>query len=85
LNEKSSVNLRITASQTLTADSKRKFEFSYDTSAMPTGEFSIKIGNRVNTIELKPKGAEKACCRLYCISSLWEVPLKVKFTDRSTG
>jgi len=48
-----SVDLRITASQTLKANSKGKFEYSYDTSSMPPGEFRIKIGNLEKTIELK--------------------------------
>lgn len=51
----SSVNLKITASQTLTADSKGKFEFTYDTSSMPAGKYTITIGNTQQTVELKAK------------------------------
>jgi hypothetical protein len=56
-NKKSSVNLIVTASQTLKANSKGKFEYSYDTSSMPAGEFTIQIGDSdPKTIEL---GSEK--------------------------
>lgn len=51
----SSVNLKVTVSQTLKADSKGKFEFSYDTSSMPAGNYTIKIGNSQRTIELLSK------------------------------
>jgi len=51
----SSVNLRFTTSQVLTADSKGKFEYRYDTSSMPAGEFSIKIGGSEETVELRSK------------------------------
>lgn len=53
--KKSSVNLRVTASQTLKADSKGKFEYSYDTFSMPAGEFNVKIGNSEKTIELRSR------------------------------
>ena len=52
---KSSVNLKITISQTLKADSKGNFEFNYDTSSLPAGTYIIKIGSTAKTIELKAK------------------------------
>ena len=85
LKRKSSVQLEITASQTLTTDSKGKFSFSYDTSSMPAGEFRIKIGNLVKTIELRPKGQKKPVADFIASPASGTVPLKVKFTDTSTG
>jgi hypothetical protein len=55
LKGKSSVNAMITASQTLKADSKGSFTYSYDTSSLPAGKYIIKIGNIEKTVELKPK------------------------------
>jgi len=85
LKGKSSVQLKITASQTLTADSKGKFSFSYDTFSIPTGEFSVKIGNLVKTIELKPKGQKLPHVDFTASPIQGVEPLKVKFTDLSTG
>jgi PKD repeat protein len=85
LKGKSTVQIKIIASQTLTADSKGKFSFSYDTSALPAGDFSIKIGNQVKTVELLPKG-QKLPHADFTASPLQGVqPLKVQFTDKSTG
>jgi PKD repeat protein len=84
LKGKSSVPLTITAAQTLKADSKGKFSFRYDTSALPAGKFIINIGNKVKTIELrakpKPPQAEFTASPLNGVE-----PLKVKFSDQSTG
>jgi hypothetical protein len=55
LKEKSSVNVRITASQTLKTDTQGNFKYNYDTSTMPAGKYTIKIGNSEKTIELKAK------------------------------
>ncbi len=55
LKGKSSVILKITASQTLKADSKGNFGYIYDTSTMPAGKYTIKIGSSEKTIELRPK------------------------------
>lgn len=85
LKGKNSVNLKITASQTLTADSKGKFALNYDTSSMPAGGFNIKIGNQVKTIELKSKGQKKPVANFIAAPTSAKVPLKVKFTDESTN
>lgn len=84
LKGKSSVQLKITAAQTLTADSKGKFTFSYDTSSMPAGEFSINIGNKAKTIDLEPK-VQKPAADFSASPTSGTVPLKVKFTDLSKG
>lgn len=84
LKGKNSVQLQITASQTLTADSKGKFAFSYDTFSMPPGKFSIKVGNQAKTIELKPKGQKKPVADFTASPVYGVEPLKVKFKDLST-
>ena len=81
--EKSSVKLIFTASQTLTADSEGKFKYSYDTSSMPAGEFTIKIGDVEQTIELKYK--EKPVAEFSASPTSGKAPLTVSFTDMSTG
>jgi hypothetical protein len=55
LKGKSSVILKTTASQIQKADSKGNFEYTYDTSTMPAGKYTIIIGSSVKTIELIPK------------------------------
>ena len=81
LSEKSSVNLKVTASQTLKADSKGKFEYSYDTSGMPAGEYNIKIGGSEKTIELKSKDQKKPVAQFSASPTSGHSPLKVSFTD----
>ena len=81
-NKKSSVNLKVTASQTLKADSKGKFEYSYDTSSMPAGKFNIKIGNVEKTIELRSK--QKPVADFSASPTSGKATLKVSFTDKST-
>ena len=82
LSENSSVNLTVAASQTLTADSKGKFGFNYDTSTMPAGNYTIKIGDSEKTIELSP---EKPVADFSASPTSGKAPLKVQFTDTSTG
>ncbi len=85
LKGKSSVNLRVTAAQTLKADSKGNFEFSYDTSSMPAGKFNIKIGTSQKTVELLPKGLKKPVAAFSASPTSGNSPLQVAFTDQSTG
>ena len=80
--ENSSVNLTVTAAQTLEADSKGKFKFDYDTTSLPAGLYTIKIGDTEKTIELKP---EKPSAAFSASPHSGKVPLKVRFFDRSTG
>ena len=84
LSGKSPVSLRVSASQTLKADSKGKFEFSYDTSSMPEGKFNIKIGKSEKTIELKYR-QQKPAAEFSVAQTSGYIPLKVLFTDKSTG
>ncbi|MPM33112.1 hypothetical protein SDC9_79679 [bioreactor metagenome] len=53
LEDKSSVKLRITASQTITADSDGNFRYEYNTNTMPEGDYKITIGDTSETIDLK--------------------------------
>ena len=59
LEGRSFVQLTVTASQTLKADSKGKFEFKYDTSSMPAGMYTIRMGSSEKTVDLLPKGQKK--------------------------
>ena len=52
LEGESNVNLRITASQTITTDSEGNFKYEYDTDEMPPGNYKIKIGENSKTITL---------------------------------
>ncbi|AKB76244.1 cell surface protein [Methanosarcina lacustris Z-7289] len=83
--ETSSMNLIFTASQTLEADSKGKFKYSYDTSSIPEGEFTIKIGDSVKTIELRSKEQKKPVSEFSASPTSGKVPLNVSFTDLSKG
>lgn len=53
---KSAVNLVISASKTLKADSNGKFKFSVDTASMPAGVYTVSVGNKVSIVQLGPKG-----------------------------
>ena len=50
----SEVNLKITASQSIQADSIGNFSYSYNTTAVPPGNFEVKIGNIAKEIILGP-------------------------------
>jgi len=90
---RSSVYLKFTASQTLTADSNGKFEFSYDTSSMPAGIFRIKVGNSAKTIILRSSGqggggsggGDGPVADFSASPTSGKAPLEVTFTDKSTG
>jgi PKD repeat protein len=51
----SEVNLKITASQNIQADSNGNFSYSYNTTAVPPGNFEVKVGNIAKEITLGPK------------------------------
>lgn len=80
--EKSSVNLTVTVAQTLKADSKGKFKFDYETTSLPAGLYTIRIGDKEEIIELKP---EKPAAAFSACPVSGKIPLKVQFFDRSTG
>ncbi len=48
----SSVKLKITATGYITADGNGKFSYSYDTSSMPTGKFTVSAGDLTKVITL---------------------------------
>lgn len=51
----SNVNLRITAYQGIEADSKGDFSYSYNTKAVPTGDFEIKVGSITKKVTIQPE------------------------------
>ena len=51
----SEVNLKITAFQRIKADSNGDFSYSYNTKAVPPGDFEIKVGGITKEITIKPK------------------------------
>lgn len=51
----SSVDLKITALQTIKADSEGKLSYSYKTNAVPPGKFEIKLGGITKEITLDAK------------------------------
>ncbi|MDD3138652.1 MAG: hypothetical protein PHX08_06745, partial [Lachnospiraceae bacterium] len=50
----SEVNLKIMASQDIQADSNGNFSYSYNTTAVPPGNFEVKVGNVAKEITLRP-------------------------------
>lgn len=58
LKGKDSVLLKVNVKETLTADSKGNFEFDYDTSALPAGEYILTIGDKTQKIELQESKCE---------------------------
>ncbi len=53
----SDVNLKVTASQTISADSEGKFSYEYDTDTMPAGDYEINIGGVSKTITLRERSS----------------------------
>ncbi len=52
----SDVNLKITAFQGIKADSKGDFSYSYNTKAVPCGDFEIKVGDIKKKVTIQPEG-----------------------------
>lgn len=52
----SDVNLKITASQEIEANSNGDFSYSYNTKSIPPGEFDIKVGDKAKEISILPEG-----------------------------
>lgn len=55
----SSVNLEITALQTIKADSSGKFSYTCDTASVPPGDFEVTVDGSPETITLQDKKAAK--------------------------
>jgi hypothetical protein len=51
----SNVDLRITAFQGIKADSKGDFSYSYNTKAVPCGDFEIKVGDIKKKVTIQPE------------------------------
>jgi hypothetical protein len=52
----SDVKLKITAFQGIEADSKGDFSYSYDTNAVPPGDFKVRVGGITKTVTIKSEG-----------------------------
>jgi hypothetical protein len=51
--EASSIQLSVTASKTLTTDSKGNFIYVYNSAGMPKGKYTVKVGDITKSIVLK--------------------------------
>ncbi len=51
----SNVNLKITAFQEIEADSNGDFSYSYNTKAVPSGDFEIKVGSVSKKVTIQPE------------------------------
>ena len=51
----SKVNLKITAFQGIEADSNGDFSYSYNTKAVPSGDFEIKVGDITKEVTIQPE------------------------------
>ncbi|WP_052725695.1 PKD domain-containing protein [Methanosarcina barkeri] len=82
--EVSEVNLKITASQTIQADSNGNFSYSYNTTAFPPGDFEVKVGNITKVIILGSKGEPVLPVANFSTNiSEGHAPLVVQFNDSS--
>ncbi|HET8687151.1 MAG TPA: PKD domain-containing protein, partial [Methanosarcina sp.] len=84
----SEVNLKITASQKIKADSNGNLSYSYDTTAVPTGDFEVKVGDVTKKITIKPEETEPPLLILPVANFSTNVsegyaPLTVQFNDLS--
>ena len=84
----SEVNLKITAFEKIKADSNGNFSYSYDTTAVPTGDFEVNVGDITKEITLRPEGVEEPSLVLPVANFSSDVtegyaPLTVQFTDLS--
>jgi hypothetical protein len=52
----SNVDLKITAFQGIEADSNGDFSYSYNTKAVPPGDFEIKVGDKTKKVTIQPEG-----------------------------
>ncbi|RXA21996.1 PKD domain-containing protein [Methanosarcina sp. MSH10X1] len=77
----SDVNLKIKASQGLKADSNGNFTFSYNTEAVPAGNFEVKIGDITKEITLREPVLPVANFTVNMTEGV--APLSVQFIDLS--
>jgi FOG: PKD repeat len=82
----SEVNLKITAFEKIKANSNGIFSYSYNTTAVPPGNFKVKVGDITREITLKPNEETPLVLPIANFSSdisAGYTPLTVKFTDMS--
>ena len=53
----STVSIKITAEQAIQADSDGNFEYRYDASFLPAGDFQVAVGGTTKTITLEEEGS----------------------------
>lgn len=58
LENTSTVRLQVTASKTITTDENGYYEYSYDTSCIPPGTFTIKTDGITKTVTLREAGGQ---------------------------
>ena len=78
----STVDIKVTAQQTIQADSDGNFEYSYDTSTLPAGDFEVTVGETTKTITLN---ATSLAANFTAYPESGVEPLTVQFNDSSTG
>ncbi|WP_052727836.1 PKD domain-containing protein [Methanosarcina vacuolata] len=80
----SEVDLKITASQTIQADSNGNFSYSYNTTAIPPGNFEVKVGDVTKEITLRSKEEPVLPAANFSTNvSEGYAPLSVQFNDSS--
>ncbi len=76
----SSVDLTVTASQVISADSNGNFRYEYDTDTMPAGDYKINIGGVSKTITLRERssssggGSSTGAATIISVETVEEVP-----------
>jgi len=63
------VDLKITAFQGIEADSNGDFSYSYNTKAVPSGDFEIKVGDVTKKVTIEPEGNSDSASDSFFISS----------------
>jgi PKD repeat protein len=80
----SEVHLKITASQTVQADSNGNFSYSYNTTVVPPGNFEVKVGDITKVITLGSKEEPVLPVANFNVNvSEGYTPLVVQFDDSS--
>ncbi|HWQ49346.1 MAG TPA: PKD domain-containing protein [Methanosarcina sp.] len=80
----SEVNLKVTASQFIQADSNGNFSCSYNTISVPPGNFEVKVGDTTKEITLRPNEESVLPVANFTANKTEGLaPLTINFTDLS--
>ncbi|MGB9940839.1 hypothetical protein [Methanosarcina sp.] len=63
------VDLKITAFQGIEVDSNGDFSYSYNTKAVPSGDFEIEVGDMMKKVTIEPEGNSNSASDSFFISS----------------